>query len=374
MRPESAIIASSAEARQSPAPVLSIVIPTFNERDNVALLIASVEAVLADMPWEIIFVDDDSPDGTVEAARKLAASDTRIRCIQRIGRRGLSTAVIEGCLASSATFLAVMDGDLQHPASVLKQLYDKLRGEDLDLVVASRFADGSDIGDFSSRRQMISRAANALAHALTRVELSDPMSGFFVMRRDVFLAAVRGLSGQGFKILLDILASSPVPLKLGEVPFSFGKRLHGTSKLDSSVFWDHLTLLLDKTVGRFVPVRFVMFSIVGALGVFVHFAVLSIALMQFAFVWAQGIATGTTIVANFLINNVFTFRDRRLRGLQMLRGLISFMLVCSVGAVANVGVAAAIFGMQYSAWISALCGILVGAVWNYAMSSLFTWR
>jgi dolichol-phosphate mannosyltransferase len=353
---------------------LSIVVPTYNERDNIPLLVERVRQALDGRAWEMIFVDDDSPDGTATAIRDLAQHDSRVRCLQRIGRRGLSTAVTEGMLASSAPYLAVIDADLQHDETLLPQMLDSLKTEDLDLVIASRRAAGGDFGDWPRERIAISEIATRLSHLVGPAGLQDPMSGFFMMRRQAFEGAVHHLSGQGFKILLDLFASAPRPFKFKEVPYVFRQRIHGDSKLETVVAWQYLSLLLDKLVGKFIPYRFILFGAVGSFGILVHLAALRLALLAVSFPTAQAIATVTAMTSNFVLNNMLTYRDRRLRGWRFVIGLLSFYAVCGVGAAANVGVASAIFYQDYAWWISGIAGALVGAVWNYVVSSVVTWR
>jgi dolichol-phosphate mannosyltransferase len=202
------------------------------------------------------------------------------------------------------------------------------------------------------------------------------MSGFFMLKRQVFDDAVRRLSQEGYKILLDILASAPGPVRVKEVPYVFGLRRHGESKLDSLVVLDYAALLLDKLIGRWLPVRFLMFTAVGSIGVLLHMAVLATVYhLGMPFLRAQITATVVAIAGNFFLNNALTYRDKRLKGFRrVLLGLLSFYTVCSVGAVANVGIADFLFVQDYDWWVSGIFGIVVGAVWNYATSALFTWR
>jgi dolichol-phosphate mannosyltransferase len=353
---------------------LTIVVPTFNERDNVELLIARLDAALRGIAWEVLYVDDDSPDGTAAKVRELAQTDPRIRCLQRIGRRGLSTAVIEGMLASSAPYLAVIDADLQHDESLLPQMLAAIKTEDLDVIIGSRHVAGGGVGDWDRRRVTISGFAARLARLINAAELTDPMSGFFMVSRPAFERAVRRLSGQGFKILLDLFASTPVAYRFKEIPYVFSQRQHGESKLDSLAIWEYLMLLLDKLFGRYVPVRFVSFAAIGGSGVVVHFLTLYFALKAVDFPVAQALATVVAMTSNFVMNNMLTYRDRRLVGWRFITGLGSFYAVCSLGAVANVGIASVAFAHHYTWWLSGLAGAAVGVVWNYAVSSIFTWR
>jgi dolichol-phosphate mannosyltransferase len=353
---------------------LTVVVPSFNEIDNVELLIKRLHAALDGIEWEVIYVDDDSPDGTAAKVRQLAQTDPRVRCIQRIGRRGLSTAVIEGMLASSAPYLAVIDADLQHDECLLPRMLAALKSDGLDIVVGSRYVAGGAIGEWDRRRATISSVATRLARLVISAEIADPMSGFFMIDRRAFERTVRWLSGNGFKILLDLFASAPTPYRFRELPYVFSERIHGESKLDSLVIWEYVMLLLDKWVGRWLPVRFVLFAIIGGTGVLVHLTTLRVVLIYLSFPLSQAIGTVCAMTTNFLFNNMLTYRDQRLQGLKLINGLLSFYAVCGIGAVANVGIATAAFGEHYSWWISGLAGSAVGVVWNYAASSVFTWR
>lgn len=356
---------------------LSIVVPTFNEVDNIESVVQRLAAALVGVPFEIIFVDDDSPDATGAAVRALAQRDLRVRCVQRVGRRGLASACIEGMMASSAPFVAVMDADLQHDESVLPLMLDTVRrSPEIDVAVASRYAAGGSVGGWAPGRQRLSRLATVLSRLILRGHLSDPMSGYFLMRREALDGCVRRLSGIGFKILLDIFASSPRPLRHAEVAYTFRTRHAGESKLDTRVAWDFFVLLLHKMTGALVPVRFLTFSLVGGLGILVHFAVLY-ALFGFtdtAFSTAQALATIVAMSSNYVLNNILTYRDMRLTGWPWLRGWLTFCLGCSLGGLANVGVASYLFQQQTPWGLSALIGVLVGAVWNYAVTSVYTWK
>ncbi len=361
-----------------PPPELAVVVPTYREADNVDELVRRVGRTLAGIDWELIFVDDDSPDGTADRVRAIARKDRRVRVLQRVGRRGLSSACIEGMLATSAPFLAVMDGDLQHDETLLPNMLETAKAENLDIVVGSRYVTGGELGDWSAQRQGMSRLATRLGRLLIHADLKDPMSGFFLVRSEVIQENVRRLTGVGFKILLDIFSAAERPLRFRELPFSFRQRQAGTSKLDHAVVWEYLLMLIQKLLGPLIPVRFIAFSLIGGLGVFVHLAVLWPVLRiagDQAFLAGQSAAALVAMTSNFLLNNLITYRDMRLRGGQLLWGWISFVAACSVGALANVGIADYLFRGGHSGWLlSALAGILVGAVWNYAVTAVYTWR
>ncbi len=355
---------------------LAIVVPAFNERENIVPLVRLLDAALPGIAWEVIFVDDDSPDGTGAAVRTLGQTDPRVRCVERIGRRGLSTACIEGILASSTSFVAVMDADLQHDETLLPRMLETLREPACDIVVGSRYISGGGIGEWSRGRAGISSLGTRLSRFVYKADIADPMSGFFMMRREVFDSAVRRLSGQGFKILVDILASSPRPLRIKELPYEFRQRLHGESKLDALVAWEFMMLLADKLIGHIIPVRFALFALIGGVGFVLHIAVLglSLNLLHWEFLYAQTLAVILAMTSNFFLNNVFTYRDQRLRGWRLVRGLLSFYAVCSFGAVANVGIGQYVFAGDYAWWLAGVAGVIVGSVWNYVVSSIFTWK
>ncbi|PAX09777.1 dolichol monophosphate mannose synthase [Sphingomonas lenta] len=357
---------------------LAVVVPTFNERGNVPLLVEQLEAALQGVAWEVVFVDDDSPDGTAEAARELARRDPRVRVIQRIGRRGLSTACIEGMCATAAPVVAVIDGDLQHDEALLPRMLRALQEDAaLDVVVGSRFVAGGGTGEWDRDRVAKSAFATRLSRRVLRADLKDPMSGFFAIRTEIVRRLAPELSGIGFKILLDLMTASRRPLRFVELPYTFRTRAVGESKLDHVVAMEYLIALWDRMVGRIVPARFALFCLIGLIGVVPHMAVLALmhAGLGVGFRTAQIAATGVAMTANFFLNNALTYRDARLKGARALfGGWVSFCLACSVGAVANVGVADFLHGVRAGAWVvPALAGIAVSAVWNYALSSRFVW-
>lgn len=354
---------------------LSIVVPTFNELHNIRELLRRLEATLGATGWEIVFVDDDSPDGTANEVRNIAQADPRVHCLQRVGRRGLASACIEGMLATSAPTIAVMDADLQHDETVLPRMLVEIEQDGADLVIGTRYADGGSTGNWNVSRKAMSQLATRMSQVILRQPVSDPMSGFFMLKREVLDTTVHNLSALGFKILLDILATTRQPLRIAEVPYCFRNRFAGESKLDEMVMWEYGMLLADKAIGRFVPVRFLTFSIVGGLGILVHMAVLASALkgLQLSFTTAQSTATGVAMICNFALNNLLTYRDKRLRGWAWFKGLLSFMIACSIGALANVGIATYLFDNRAQWMLAALAGVLVGSVWNYAVTQIYTW-
>lgn len=356
---------------------LAIVLPTLDERENVAPLLARIEQALGPRGWEAIVVDDASADGTADEARRIARADPRLRVIERIGRRGLSSAAVEGICATAAPFVAVMDADHQHDPALLPAMLAALEGGECDVAVASRYIPGaSAAGLAGAGRERGSRLAGRLARRLARVDLSDPLSGYFALPTARARAIAPRMSQIGFKVLLDLLASAPEPLRVREFPLHFAPRRSGASKLDRAVAFDFLVGLYDKTFGRIVPTRFALFGTVGGLGVLVHLAVLALLFRagDAAFVPAQAAATFAAMTFNFWLNNFLTYRDRRLKEAnKVFWGWVSFIAACSIGAFANVAVATTLHDRGLPTVVAALVGIGIGSVWNYALSSRFVW-
>ena len=366
---------AAADAAVQPAPELSIVVPTFNEKANIPLLVERLAQLLTGCDWEVIFVDDNSPDGTAAAARAIGEKDSRVRCIRRIGRRGLAGACLEGMLASQARYVAVMDADLQHDEGLLVPMLEALREGRADVAVASRYLYGGSAAGLSKQRSRVSRGSNRLVRLLLGIDLTDPMSGHFMIRRDALEAIAPSLSTQGFKILLDILATARGSLRTVELPSTFRERQHGESKLDSKIALDFAALVTAKLTNDAVSARFLLFCLVGLTGIGIHLSILSALLItNMSFGAAQAVATVGAIAWNFVLNNLFTYRDQRLTRLHFLTGLIRFQVICAIGAISNVGIATWIYDYDETWWIAGLGGALIGTVWNFVVSAALVWR
>jgi dolichol-phosphate mannosyltransferase len=355
---------------------LGIVVPTLNEIESIGALLSALHVALEGKSYEIIVVDDDSRDGTADRVRDIARHDFRVHCIQRIGRRGLSGAVIEGALATAAPIVAVIDADMQHDEKLLPVMLETLRSQNLDVVVGSRYLEQGGLGNWTGGRSRGSQWATALARRLTGITLSDPMSGFFVVRSDVLRRLAPNLSGIGFKILLDIFLTAAQSLRYAELPYRFKVRRAGTSKMDAKIVLEFVELLIDKAVGHVVPAKLVIFGLVGAFGVIVHLFLLTLAFKKFGFDFetSQLAATLVAMTSNFVLNNFLTYYDRRLSGWGLVKGWVSFVLASSVGAIGNVGIATYLFAHKTPWLLSGMAGVLISAIWNYAVTSTFTWR
>ena len=359
----------------SRGPELCVVVPTFNESDNVEILMERLDRVLRGIDWEVVFVDDDSPDGTTRRVRALAQRDRRARCIRRIGRRGLSSACIEGMLSTSAPLVAVIDGDLQHDESLLPRMRDTLKQEAADVVIASRYVGSGSSEGLSDRRKRLSLFGARLARRLVKADVADSVSGFFMLRRELSDEVAPRLSGIGSKILIDILASAPRPLRVVELPYKFRARHRGQSKLDAFTALEYVLLLAEKVSHRYFSHRLLLFGIVGASGIIVNLAMLRLLLIfgDIGFTAAEAVATAVAMVSNFFLNNTLTYRDCRLVGWQAVRGLASFMALCGLGALANVAVARDLYDLTGMWLLAGFGGAAIGALLNYALTSIFTW-
>ncbi|HXJ44061.1 MAG TPA: glycosyltransferase family 2 protein [Bryobacteraceae bacterium] len=355
---------------------LGIIIPAFNERDNVRPLLAALASALHGIEYEVIYVDDDSPDGTSGLVRQIARTSPRVRVLQRVGRRGLSSACLEGMLATAAPYIAVMDGDMQHDERILPEMLFRLKKDQLDLVVATRNAGHGSMGEFSAKRVQMSNLGRSVSQLVTHADLSDPMSGYFLLDRRFLEEVVHSASGLGFKILVDLVSSSPRKVRFAEVPYTFRSRLHGDSKLDLVVLVEYFHLILDKTIGHIVPPRFVTFSLVGLAGLLMFLGLQFVLLNDFHldFILTQALTAFFAMTANFFLNNTFTYRDRRLKGKKLVTGLLAFYVACMIGGFLNLRIAswARAAGL---AWNTAgAAGLIIGAVWNYGVTSMITWR
>jgi dolichol-phosphate mannosyltransferase len=361
---------------------LSVILPTYNEAKNLAELVPQLVELLREIRHEIIVVDDDSPDGSWRVAEALGDRFAEVRVLRRVGRRGLASAAIEGFLAAKGAVLAVADADGQHDFRLLPELMAAVEGG-ADVAVASRYVPGASVGAWDERRYALSLLATRLAQGLCRVPVADPMSGFFATRRATFQETLPRLNPVGFKMLLDLLSHLPAGAVVREIPLRFGSRLHGESKLSRLVQLQFLEYVYDVTFGRWVPLIFVKYCAVGALGVLVNAAAFWVASALLGpvaeetlagFSVAVLLAIETAIVFNFLLNNAWTFSQVRLAGWRVVTGFLRYNAACLLGALANYAVAGLLFTSGWSRGLAVVAGALVGAAWNYTMSRAITWR
>ena len=348
-----------------PAPDLAVIVPTYNAAAKVPPLLDELERALGAAAWEALFVDDNSPDGTFAAASALGAADARVRCLRRIGRRGAVGAALEGMLASQARYLLVVDIAAPRDRTPFAAMLEQIRAGGCDVVVASRYADRGSAHHWSK----------ALARRFTGVDVGDPISGTFLIRREAFEAVAPRLSPDSPGVLLDILLAARGQLRVAETPAG-APAAANYAALDAALALGLAEHAVARLTRGAVSVRFLMFCLVGLTGVGIHMGILFGVLRGAAapFAAAQAAAAIGAMAWNFTLNNAFTYRDRRLSGLAFVGGLLRFQVICAVGAVSNVGVASYIYSGDHNWWLAGLAGVLMGAVWNYAVTSVFVWR
>jgi dolichol-phosphate mannosyltransferase len=244
--------------------MLSVILPTYNEAENIPVMVAEIARILMTRPHEIIIVDDDSPDQTWKVAEDMRTQYPELKVLRRVGRRGLSSAVVEGFEMATGEVLAVMDADGQHDTGLLLKLEDAIT-QGADIAVGSRYIAGGSVGDWNTVRKIISRVATRMAYMLLRVGVKDPMSGFFALRTDLFRSIRPNLNPTGFKVLLDVLVNTPRKSTVVEVPFTFAPRMAGDSKLSGKVQLEFLSYLYSATLGRHLPPLSLLFLVIMAL-------------------------------------------------------------------------------------------------------------
>lgn len=359
------------------APELTIVLPAYNEAGNIPVIVGKIADAMGKIAHEVIVVDDNSPDGTADITRQVAQTHHHVRCIRRVGRRGLSGACIEGMMAANAPVVVIMDADMQHDETRLPVMLEEIKNG-ADLVIGSRYVDG---GDHTSGFQQMTRAkgselATAMANYITGNYTTDPMSGFFMMTRQAADKAAESVSRDGFKILFDIVSRYGPELKIAEVPFQFRERVEGESKLGFLVTIQFLGLLVSRFTGGLIPMRFMLYALVGFTGLGVHMLALFALTSGFGvdFASAQLMSAYVAMTSNFLLNNEVTYAHRKLKGKRFWFGLFTFYIVCSVGALANVSIAVNILEFNQSTALAGFVGAMMNAVFNYAVTKLVTWR
>ncbi|MGA9659144.1 MAG: glycosyltransferase [Asticcacaulis sp.] len=359
-------------------PDLSLIICTLNEGTAIRSVINEICDTLAHIHHEIIVVDDNSTDNTAAEVLDVAKSRPNVRLHVRINERGLSSAAIKGWDMAHGKYLGVMDGDGQHdPKAILAMAEIILKG-DKDLVCVSRYIGKSETG-LSFFRDLGSRAATLATGLVLRVPLTDPMSGCFMMTRDYYMSARKKLTGVGFKILLDVAASSPIQPRFTEVKASLRQRQGGESKLDIRVVLDLAALLVEKATGGVMKARFVLFAGVGMSGVVVSAIVLALFKILFGnsdaeFGIAQFVAIMVSMTSNFFINNAITFRDKRLKGAAMWAGMFGFYLACAPGAVLNWFIGVALKSMHVEFILAGVVPAFLIGILNFWFVKMLAWR
>lgn len=363
---------------------LSLVIPTFNEAKNVGEMVRRLTELL-DGPlgdaYELIVVDDDSPDKTWEVAAGLMGEYPKLRVLRRQGERGLSTAVIRGWQAARGEVLAVIDADLQHPPEVTLDLWKEIE-KGADLAVASRHVEGGGVSDWAFYRRVLSRGAQLLGLALLPGVLgrvTDPMSGYFMIQRSAI--ADRPMSPLGYKILIEVVGRGNVR-RIGEVGYVFRERVAGESKVTWTLYVDYLRHLVRLRLDSLPIARFVRFCLVGFSGVFVDMGLLYLlsdpSTLHMGLTRSKVIAAEVAIMNNFLWNDAWTFRDMahgQTRPSAKLKRFVKFNIICLVGVALNV----ILLNLQFNLlgmnrYLANATAIGIVTVWNFWLNTRLSWR
>lgn len=376
-------------------PVVSVILPTYNEAENVPIIVEKTATALAQIPYEIIIVDDNSPDRTWQVAQRIAEQDPHVHMIRRLNERGLSSAVITGMNAARGQCLAVMDSDMQHDEAALPDLVHAIMIENYDIAIGSRGVEGGSYGDFSRKRRFISWVAASMARIILPMHVRDPMSGYFVVAREIFQECVERINPVGFKILLEFIGRNP-EAKVKEVGYKFRRRIHGETKLSGSVIKNYLVALWDMRFGRFISSTFLLYSLVGSFGVLVNLGGLFLGeylgLPEIktgwpvigTFVLSVALGIELSIISNYIMNNWVTFFDVRHRGFKAnARAILLFHLISSLAGLVQLGVFQLLYengflseyleGRLLKAVLDSI-GILVALTTNYYLNINFTWQ
>lgn len=385
---------TSPGSHETVVPAVSVITPTFNEADNVPILVDRIHRALGELPHEIVIADDDSPDRTWEVAERLAADDPSIVVMRRFHDPGLSASVLDGMSVARGETLAVIDADLQHDPSILPQMVDVVRRGDADVVVGSRSTSGGGYGDWSAGRRVVSWIATLIARVLLRVPVSDPMSGYFVVARGTYERTAPHINPRGFKILLEFIGRDR-SLRVQEIGYEFSNRVHGETKLNRSVIRSYLLGVAELRVGRQINPTFVLYALVGMVGL----AVNSLAFWAAERVGFPMVDTGLndeidpiatsflfsvqlSILVLFVLNNQFTFWEHRYRGWAAVPAFAVYEVMSLVGT----GVHVAVFTfLQESGFLLSFLGgstrvvhNLIGAVtaliMNWYLNTTYLWR
>jgi dolichol-phosphate mannosyltransferase len=353
---------------------LSILIPTLNEADNVIELTKRIFNLELKIPYNIIFIDDGSNDLTVANIRKMQQENDNIFLLRRFKRKGLSSAIIEGALFSQAELICVMDADLQHDEAKIPEMLQKIN--EADIVVASRYSQEGEIDQsWSKIRKFISNAATFLSSFLLgKNKVSDPMSGFFLIKREILEKIEMQLKPEGFKILFDIISCSK-KFKIKEVSYSFKTRIYNQSKLNHSVLISFVELFITKFLLKLLPHKFALFCFVGTIGLIVNIiTMMLLKYLNYDFLWSQLIVSTLIIFLNYILNNIITFRDNKLFGIKFIEGLIKFFVTCFLGLACNLAISYSLYNIGINWYMASVIGVLFSSVWNFGLSLYYVWK
>ena len=377
------------------APVVSVVTPTFNEAENLPVLVEAVHAALGTLPHEIVVADDDSPDRTWEVAEALAQDDPSIRVLRRFRDPGLSAAVLDGMTVARGEYLAVIDADLQHDPAILPEMVGMLASGTVDVCVGSRATEGGGYGDWSAARRLVSWVATVIAKVLLRVPVSDPMSGYFVITRAGYESTASQINARGFKILLEFVGRNR-SLRVAEVPYEFRNRVHGETKLNRSVIRSYLLAVSELWLGRQIDPVFLLYVLVGIVGLVVNSVAFALAEAAGFPLWTTGLnkaidpiytsflfSVQVSIFVLFVLNNEFTFWEDRYRGWKLVPAFLAYEVVSIIGTLVhvavftflqNTGFLLSVVGAGPARVVHNLTGAVLALIVNWFLNTTYVWK
>ena len=356
--------------------LISVVTPTYNEAENIGVLISRISEVLKDIPHEIIVSDDDSPDETWKIAEDISKENPNVRCLRRMENRGLYPAVLDAFEIANGKYLAVIDADLQHDETKLPDMLEEIENNGHGLVIGTRYAEGGGTEGWSRTRLFISKATNFVAGILMKRRCSDMMSGFFMIEQETYKQIKEKLNPRGFKILMDIIQNLPKDKAIGQVPYIFRPREQGESKLDKKVMFDFLVSLYELSIiGKYIPLKFLKFCLVGLSGVGVNWLILFLG-KDFTEIDIRIVIVSAILVSmlsNFVLNNIWTFAKEAVEKPVLVK-IIQFFLICGIGAGINYIITYSLYKIDFLIYFASFLGIAAATIWNYILNSLITWR
>lgn len=356
---------------------VALVVPTYNECDNILAFYKDAASALAQLDWQIIFVDDNSPDGTAAVAEELAIDDRRVRVIVRFHQRGLTSAVLQGVCSANTSYVVVTDADLQHDLCKIPEMLHLLNTDQADLVIGTRYEEGgSTEGLANGFRIWLSRTGTKVAQAFVPVPVSDPMSGFFAFRRKKLLQILAKVDPLGFKVLFDILLLGGHQIRISEIPYHFRNRHAGSSKLDGRIQWDFLIQIIYHLLKQLVPHDLISFILVGASGAIVELTMLGLGVaigapngpMQTA-------AIGAATTWNFLLNHCLTFHRHLKINADLAIKFVLYATAVAIGIIVDISAATISMQKLYATeLLASILGVCADTIWRFAVAKAIIWR
>lgn len=361
--------------------LISLILPTLNEEENLKVLLPNLHYILKDYSYEIIVVDDNSTDQSRKVAENLFSDEINGFIHHRIKLLGLSSAIYDGFNLATGEVVVVMDADLQHDPKILPQMIQSIISNNSDICIASRNIENGGYGDLSRMRKFLSKSGIWIANFFLNMNLSDPMSGYFALSRDLFDEVKGRINPRGFKILLEIIYKSS-NIRIAHVPYHFKARRHGETKLTPAIGFEYLLALIDLKVGWIISYRFLQFCFVGFLGSCFNFMIFSLCMtLKIPLLQSVFYAASFGMVWSFLANNFITFSESRYVQKKLLIGGAIYLIFSLPGLLVQISVTVFLFNL-FSAVLNLnihyyfiyIAAVIFGAILNYFIHLKITWK